>query len=198
MSEKESTDSRRKLLKFIAVGSGVVVAGKSLSGNWTKLIVDTVVLPAHAESTPIPPEVDACDQGWVRGDGNGREEAIGKASTRCKCEELVKRKQPTADGATWTTGGDGTCYGEFNWASPDPSYITKRLSARDCNAGWIDGDGNGDSEQQIGNTISRCACDQFVRSQRPVATGATWSPDDKYCYAEFGWTDTLYYTKSFK
>ena len=51
MTDKKSNDSRRKLLKSIAAGSGAVVAGKSLPESWTKPIVDSVMLPAHAETT---------------------------------------------------------------------------------------------------------------------------------------------------
>ena len=51
MHEKKSSESRRKLLKSIAAGSGAVVAGKSLPENWTAPIVDSVVLPAHAATT---------------------------------------------------------------------------------------------------------------------------------------------------
>ncbi len=51
MSEKKSTDSRRKLLKSIAAGSGAVVAGKSLPESWAKPVINSVVLPAHAATT---------------------------------------------------------------------------------------------------------------------------------------------------
>ncbi len=51
MANKKSNDSRRKLLKSIAVGSGAVVAGKSLPESWTKPVIDTVMLPAHAETS---------------------------------------------------------------------------------------------------------------------------------------------------
>ena len=51
MTNKKSNDSRRKLLKSIAAGSGAVVAGKSLPESWTKPMVDSVLLPSHAETT---------------------------------------------------------------------------------------------------------------------------------------------------
>jgi hypothetical protein len=51
MSDKKSNDSRRKLLKSIAAGSGAVVAGKTLPEAWIKPVVDSVMLPAHAETT---------------------------------------------------------------------------------------------------------------------------------------------------
>ena len=50
--------SRRKMLKTIAVSGGAVVAAKSMPENWTKPLVDSVVLPAHGEmSAPSVCEV---------------------------------------------------------------------------------------------------------------------------------------------
>lgn len=46
---------RRKLLKSIAAGSGVVITGKSLPESWLKPVVSSVILPAHAQtSTDCP------------------------------------------------------------------------------------------------------------------------------------------------
>ena len=55
MTNKESNESRRKLLKSIAAGSGAIVAGKSLPEKWTKPVVESVLLPAHAQSSPPSP-----------------------------------------------------------------------------------------------------------------------------------------------
>lgn len=46
-----SNQNRRKLLKSIAAGTGAVVAGKSLPENWTKPVVDSVILPTHAQTS---------------------------------------------------------------------------------------------------------------------------------------------------
>ncbi len=51
MTDKKSNDSRRKLLKSIAAGSGAVVAGKSLPESWSKPVIDSVILPVHATTT---------------------------------------------------------------------------------------------------------------------------------------------------
>ena len=53
MTDKKSSESRRKLLKSIAAGSGAIVAGKSLPESWSRPVVDSVMLPAHAETSPI-------------------------------------------------------------------------------------------------------------------------------------------------
>ena len=44
-------EKRRKLLKSIAIGSGAVIAGKTLPENWSKPVVDAVMLPAHAQTS---------------------------------------------------------------------------------------------------------------------------------------------------
>ncbi|MFW2439259.1 MAG: hypothetical protein ACN4GR_07795 [Arenicellales bacterium] len=54
MADKKSNDSRRKLLKSIAAGSGVIVAGKSLPESWSRPIVDSVILPVHAQTSGGP------------------------------------------------------------------------------------------------------------------------------------------------
>ncbi len=51
MTDKKSNDSRRKLLKSIAAGSGAVVAGKSLPESWSKPVINSIVLPSHAALT---------------------------------------------------------------------------------------------------------------------------------------------------
>lgn len=68
MTDKKSNESRRKLLKSIAASGGAVVAGKSLPESWSKPIVDSVLLPVHAETTDdtgnLPTEPVCCD-GYV-------------------------------------------------------------------------------------------------------------------------------------
>jgi hypothetical protein len=47
-----SPPSRRMLLRSLAVGGGAVVAGQSMPAQWARPVVDSVVLPAHAETSP--------------------------------------------------------------------------------------------------------------------------------------------------
>ena len=58
MTDKKSSESRRKLLKSIAAGSGAIVAGKSLPDSWSRPVVDSVMLPAHAQTSPVEPPVE--------------------------------------------------------------------------------------------------------------------------------------------
>lgn len=52
--KKERTHSRRKALKKIALGGTIAVGASTLPPQWTKPIVDKVIVPAHAETSPEP------------------------------------------------------------------------------------------------------------------------------------------------
>lgn len=64
-----SDKSRRNLLKTIMAGSGAVVAAKSLPESWTKPVVDSVILPSHAQTSPCTPCLVA--QTYCVGGGQG-------------------------------------------------------------------------------------------------------------------------------
>ena len=51
MNNKTSNKKRRKLLRSIAAGSGVAVAGKLLPDAWSKPVINSIILPAHAQMT---------------------------------------------------------------------------------------------------------------------------------------------------
>ena len=53
-TDRPSRD-RRKLLKTLTAGGGAALVGKVAPEQWTKPIVDSVLLPAHAQVTPAPP-----------------------------------------------------------------------------------------------------------------------------------------------
>ncbi len=57
-SESKPTDPRRDLLKKLAIGG---VAGAALPAQWSKPVIDSVMLPAHAQTTT----------GTVTGGGGG-------------------------------------------------------------------------------------------------------------------------------
>jgi len=52
--KKKTVENRRKLLKTVAAGSGAIIAGKTLPENWTRPAVDSVILPAHAQTSGGP------------------------------------------------------------------------------------------------------------------------------------------------
>jgi len=69
MSEKQNNDdtqeSRRGVVKGIALGVG----GVSVT-QWTKPVIETVVLPAHAQTTAGRVVVTAAVQGGVQSPSN--------------------------------------------------------------------------------------------------------------------------------
>lgn len=51
MTDNKSSESRRKLLKKMAIGGATIAAGRSLPSEWSKPVVDSVLLPAHAQTS---------------------------------------------------------------------------------------------------------------------------------------------------
>lgn len=51
-SSSRDKPARRRLLKVLASGSGAVVGMKTLPAHWTQPVLDTVALPAHAQTSP--------------------------------------------------------------------------------------------------------------------------------------------------
>jgi len=56
MNEKVTSNHRRQLLKAASVGGGTYITVQSLPKSWTKPLVNSVVLPAHAQSSPPQPK----------------------------------------------------------------------------------------------------------------------------------------------
>jgi hypothetical protein len=53
MKNTKLSERRRKLLKTITVGSGAVVSTQVLPEHWVKPIVNSVLLPVHAQTSPV-------------------------------------------------------------------------------------------------------------------------------------------------
>jgi hypothetical protein len=49
---KNNKFSRRRALKIVA--SGAVVATIALPSKWTRPVVESIVVPAHAQASPTP------------------------------------------------------------------------------------------------------------------------------------------------
>ena len=52
--EQGQLESRRKALKNIIIGGGAVAGANFLPDKWVQPIVNAVVVPAHAATSPIP------------------------------------------------------------------------------------------------------------------------------------------------
>lgn len=49
MSERQNVqESRRRLIKALAGSGSMIVGAKAIPKEWTKPVVDSVMLPAHA------------------------------------------------------------------------------------------------------------------------------------------------------
>ena len=53
VSTEETKLGRRDLLKALAATSGAVAAASVLPGRWTQPIIESGVLPAHAQGSPV-------------------------------------------------------------------------------------------------------------------------------------------------
>lgn len=49
--QNQNTPGRRNTIKFLAA-SGAVITGRALPESWTRPVLDSVVLPAHAQMSP--------------------------------------------------------------------------------------------------------------------------------------------------
>ena len=67
------------------------------------------------------------------GDGKGgTEKKLGVAANREECKEMVKKREPNANGATFpNSAGPGNCFAEFgmNWVKPNEKYLTCPISS---------------------------------------------------------------------
>jgi hypothetical protein len=130
MKEEKIANSRRKLLKSIAAGGGAVVAGKSLPESWSHPVVDSVILPAHAE-TSAPPVVPLILSGSSE---DNFAQFTGDENTHYASDEagvldrVVSKLVPDAKaGGSASCKADGwTCYAEKTGApldEPDGEWI---------------------------------------------------------------------------
>jgi hypothetical protein len=168
--------------------------------------------PRPNQPTPSPGGV-ICQ--FQSGDGNGgSEEKIGTTTSAQNCARIVKKKRPSANGATYGVSGQdiGSCYAEYGMTSiqPNKRYTACKFSAspnkptprprptpgprprptpRPGNiCKFRPGDGCGGEEERIGFTNSAQACAELVKLRRSSANGATYGvmgQDIGACYAEF-------------
>ena len=59
-NEMEGMPARRKALKKIVMGGTIALGASSLPPQWAKPIVDKVVIPAHAQTSPEPSYTLSC------------------------------------------------------------------------------------------------------------------------------------------
>ena len=52
-NKPKSAAARRRILKTLLAGGGVIAGAKALPEKWAKPVVESVVLPAHAQGSPV-------------------------------------------------------------------------------------------------------------------------------------------------
>ena len=101
MNEKAESESRRRLLKQLAAGGGVAVTAKSLPESWTKPVVNSVLLPAHARTTGEEPSCWNCGSRTVNNTDD----------QDASCDEILDTKIvldfDPASGCNLRTGDEG-------------------------------------------------------------------------------------------
>ncbi len=62
-NETQQIESRRKALRKILISGGVVASASFLPDKWVKPVVDSIVVPAHALTSPTAPAPTAAPTG---------------------------------------------------------------------------------------------------------------------------------------
>jgi hypothetical protein len=119
-----SDKSRRKLLKSIAAGSGAIVAGKSLPETWSRPVVDSVMLPAHAQTSACTITLEVRD---------GRDTLVPSGTNI-----VITDSQYTFSGTALPTELSAGGQVQLSWSAPDGS------------SGQASGTINGDGTWSIG------------------------------------------------
>lgn len=47
-----SSETRRRTLRQILAGTGILAGAGSVSSKWSKPVIDSITLPAHAQTSP--------------------------------------------------------------------------------------------------------------------------------------------------
>lgn len=150
--------SRRKLLKSIAAGSGVIVAGKQLPESWKRPVVDSVLLPAHATTSCVTPYAGTYESGR------------SSRATISRCNGVVQLARPPV---TIIIGAD--CSVSVSYTGNRPFTGTGTINGttftvtvsrtEDCNAAQGQNDGVGTVSGTVsgttinGNTSIGGSCD---------------------------------------
>ena len=66
-----------------------------------------------------------------------------------------------------------------------------KIKSEDCSQYLVSciftpGDGTGDSEEQVATVATQELCESYILANHADANGATWSPGENKCYAEYG------------
>ena len=142
-----SDNSRRKLLKSVAIGSGAILTGKTLPENWTKPVVDSVLLPAHAQAT-CTPCLDAAN--YCAGSGGGSIEVSVAVDGTVTVTHSVVNGTDTVDpctGGDFSVSGTSTGGGTVTISGTIPCGVTDSIDV-------LEVDGTGSNPR----TLTKASC----------------------------------------
>lgn len=95
VSAENKDDNRRKLLKSVVAAGGAATVGKMLPENWARPVVDTVMLPSHAQTSTISPLGSFASSGLI----SSVEEEETQLADQGFSEELLEFFAPAAHAA---------------------------------------------------------------------------------------------------
>lgn len=130
--ERHAT-TRRNMLKGITAGSGAVLASQALPEKWTKPIINSTMLPAHAQTSPSTLGTLLCN--WVLGDdAPGGLNGISEGTTFTSSDFLyddgtdmsltVAVDPPQAAEVSFDFSVSGTTYGSPGGEESLPGTVT--------------------------------------------------------------------------
>jgi len=143
--------------------------------------------PAPPPPPPAPPPPPHPPAGCQIGDGTGghEEHIANHIGSMMDCKNFVRTHRPHANGATWGFRNH-RCYAEYNQNGVGGDHNNwMNCPVAPVPSGCQNGDGTGGPEKYLTNTNTMQECRDFVAQNQPSANGATWGPDNKYCYAEW-------------
>jgi len=146
--------------------------------------------PRRRAPPPPPPAPPGCSIG--DGTGGHEEHVWNGIGSMEHCTDLVKQHRQNANGATWGYRNH-RCYAEYGQTGvggDHNNWMNCPIAA--VPSGCTRGDGSGGPEKHLTNTNTMLECRDFVAQNQPSANGATWGPDNKYCYAEWGQSGVSY------
>lgn len=146
-----TTNSRRALLKSIAAGGSVIVAGKTLPDKWAKPAVDAIVLPAHAETSP--PE--CCDiAGQFCGDVISQTASPQPIQITVSPDGTVVIDLPRGESATTSV----PCFGgDFDTVTNPQTTMRFRVTGTvNCNSNSVSGTVQGNQDLRTYTVVRDC------------------------------------------
>lgn len=166
----EKNTARRRLLKSIVAGGGVLATGKLLPENWARPVVQSVLLPAHAQTSPVSFD-GFFDTGELLGDAGGSQPGsildmfVSPAHAQVAvCNTVsVSRIQINVSG-----GNAAICLTTFDASFPGSTSVNE--STRELADAAISGTGAQLVNMQVSSDASRIEgdidhCGPFVASR---------------------------------